>query len=111
MKKILFLFALVLPLVFNSCSDDDDDDKASLNGTSWYYSEEGEERTLSFSTSTWTMDYSYAGDTDKWSGSYTYNPPTVILKEDGIEMKLTISGNKMTSEANEDGDIFVYTKK
>ena len=110
MKNVLFLL-MVAVLAFTGCKKDDDNNDDSLNGTTWEYSDEyGEERILSFASSTWVMDYSYAGDIDRWTGSYTYNPPTVTLKIGGDKMKLYINGNTMTSEADEYGDVFVYTK-
>jgi hypothetical protein len=111
MKK-LFLFLLVLPFVFGSCSKDDND---TLDGTTWeaYESYDGltYKSTVTFQKSTFNVSgyEEYDGYRDEFSGSgtYTYDHPNVFLIEDGTGERTTgtVSGNKMTIV-----DI-VYTKK
>jgi hypothetical protein len=113
MKKI-FLFLLIIPFVFSSCSSDDE----SLDGTTWELYEEGTNSvyssTIKFQKSTYsTFGYEeYKGERDEFSetGSYTYDHPivTIINKKGSYTAK--ISGNKMTFDS-EDGDGAVYTKK
>jgi len=115
MKKI-FLFLLIIPFVFSSCSSDDE----SLDGTTWELYEEGEDwaykSTVTFQKSTYiTSGYEeYKGEKYESSdrGSYTYDHPTVtFVDEDGGSSTAKISGNKMTLESKDGGDGDVYTKK
>lgn len=124
MKKYLLIFALILPLVFTACSDDDDD----LDGTVWEAVDEGpgykDVNTLYFSKNTVEVVY-YSEedmngdgvitedeiDTDKITVSYSYDDPVVTFYFKDEVQKATISGNKMTTEKDEDGDYIVFKKK
>lgn len=123
MKKTLLLFALILPLIFCGCSNDDDDN--SLEGTVWQYSDNSEgieeSGTLTFSKSTVKLVVILKGDLDgngiveekkqEGTGTYIYDHPNVIIEFDGEKETLTVSGNKMTSTPDEDGDFIVFQKK
>lgn len=129
MKKIILALLLIFPLVVSSCSDDDDDDNLSnsLKGTTWVYTDSyssannwyEEVHTLSFSGSSFTykldFEYEIEGEYDKESdsidGTYTMDGDKVVLKSKEFQEVLTINGNKMTSQPDEDGDTMTFTKK
>ncbi|MEG1546148.1 MAG: hypothetical protein RR371_02730, partial [Bacteroides sp.] len=45
------------------------------------------------------------------TGSYTYEYPNAVLTLAGEKEYMTVSGNKMTSKPDADGEITVLTKK
>ncbi len=111
MKKVLFLLFTVL--AFMSCSSDNDNDAiGTLNGTTWISPDDGDGiRTLIFASNTYTYKVEYAGEVQTSSGSYTYNPPKVMMKEGANTLSATISDTKLTTDPTKDGDYIVYYKK
>ena len=124
MKKLLFVLAIALPFIFASCSNDEDDD--TLEGTVWENSETDGRynfvQTFYFEKSTFRYvmidqeDTNGDGiydkeDKEEGKGTYTCKDSKVTLTMDGQTITATISGNKMTSEPDEDGDVSVLYKK
>lgn len=111
MKKNIFFMLLILTL-FMSCSGSDDESTESLNGTTWVSPDDGDGvRTIVFGSTTFSFKIEYAGNVDSSSGTYTYNPPKVVLTQGGVSWPATISGSKMTTDTTEDGDYVIYYKK
>ena len=124
MKKLLFVLAIALPFIFASCSNDEDDD--TLEGTVWEVSETDGRynfvQTFYFEKTTFRYvmidqeDTNGDGiydkeDKEEGKGTYTCKDSKVTLTMDGQTITATISGNKMTSEPDEDGDVSVLYKK
>lgn len=114
--KNLFLLLLIVPLVFISCSKDDDD-KNTLDGTVWVYSGEENgikvhERIITFHRNELSFEgFELNGNRrDEFSGSgtYTYEPPLVIMVLKGETTEAIISGNEMAIQG---GGYFVFIKK
>ncbi|MDR2968302.1 MAG: hypothetical protein LBV32_01705 [Tannerellaceae bacterium] len=107
MKNILFI---LIAVCLSGCIHEDED-KLFLISTKWHYSYNGESRYIHFtSESDFVMNYNYNGNTDSWSGKYTYNHPAVILDDGKNKFSLNIKGDDMISDINEDGDAFVYSQ-
>lgn len=113
MKKLWLLFAISgIVLSFSSCKKDKVDAPSSLTGTSWVSTVvEGDYSytdTLVFGESEVSSLYADSdGDSDSYSGTYTYDAPTVTLKLDGSTLIGTVKGNKMSFFGGET----VFTKK
>ncbi|MDR1918423.1 MAG: hypothetical protein LBQ65_02110 [Tannerellaceae bacterium] len=125
MKKLTFLSLLAFVFVLASCSKEEEK-KDSLDGTAWEASiKNGANEllfTLSFKATTFELinnakyDNDEDGtvdetDTETVSGTYIYNPPTVILTSDDETNTLTVNGNTMTLADIETGDISLTFKK
>lgn len=85
MKKCLLFLLAFMPMLFTACSSSDDDnvtELSSLVGTEWYSPDDGDgARFLSFKENKYIFVINYKGKTDGNSGTYTYNPPYVTLKQ------------------------------
>jgi len=103
-KYLLFLLAFLPMVVFTACSSSDDDNVTELNslvGTEWYSPDDGDgARFLSFEENKYIFVVNYKGKTDGNSGTYTYNPPYVTLKQtfpkDGESEQGRVYGEKLT---------------
>jgi hypothetical protein len=102
-KKILLLAAL--PLLLAQCSKED-----TLAGTVWVYEDLGFKSTLEFSKSTFIQKYieywQQTGETE-YAGTYTYDPPVIILTyEDGSDSG-RVSGNVLTIKGRDEDWIYI----
>ena len=124
-KKIyLPLFTLFLLSSFCSCSDNEDiNDEASIYGK-W--------QDVTFLADDWTMFYTFdkngetlhveereEGYVHKANGTYSYNPPVLVLYIDwgghGMDKEtytvLSRDGKSMTVRDEDDGQILMWKKK
>ena len=84
--------------VVSSCSKDKDSSD-SLEGTTWKATVPDDDwvGTITFVDNTsYTFMDSEGGNTHHYSGTYSYNKPTITLWFDGEKFTGTISGNKAT---------------
>lgn len=118
MKKILFLLAIALPLVFASCSKDDEPTKPSVTNTQWVRVESGITATIDFINDkecTWELKTSTGSIYSSELYTYKYEDPIVTMtpQKDGLAvLKGTISGSGMKLyNVSQDKEIGIYTKK
>lgn len=102
MKKLLLLVAAIGCLSFMGCSDDDENAPESLINTVWENIEKENGKIICYdiiefkeSTFLW-MGYEYdISDAQYSTGTYTYNPPIVKLKEKYGTSEGRINGKTM----------------
>ena len=116
MKKVLLAMLLILPIVFQSCSDDDD----SLIGTEWTcLTTDNDWTVLQFPDDKQFILTYYEGNnrhettSDPVQGTYTISGSTVSLFYEEEVITGTLNGNKLTFIEVEYGIEFrlVFTKK
>lgn len=119
MKKILFAIASVAMMLMIGCKKDDGVKELSLNGTKWVSEQvwggiKGTEA-LMFGDKTVTIEAKSEDGTisNKVTGTYTYNHPTVIIlvtsSSGSVSMEMTVSGNNI--EFRKDGRTYFYEKQ
>jgi hypothetical protein len=112
MKKVLFVLAVVLPLVFSGCSKDDETPLSNdLNGTTWICSGDNLSISLVFSeTTAYGTNTEYGRIVYQGTMLYEYRPPIVTFFESGEKTEGRISGNKLTV-IGENNEVFEYIKQ
>lgn len=105
MKKLLLIgLTLVATILFVSCGQ-------SLEGTTWKSTTDprsmSEVTVVEFQETTFEVKVTYAGDPKSydWSGTYTYESPTIKITVDGETTTGTIDGNTMESDG------YTFTKQ
>ncbi|MDR1201425.1 MAG: hypothetical protein LBL58_07345 [Tannerellaceae bacterium] len=115
MKRILFTLVLILPFVFNSCSNDDDD-APSLDGTTWEckFMDEGSqvEQTFEFTKDKVKFTFRETGyeENNTETGTYTYNPPKIFITIQNETVEGTVDGNKLILIGVENTE-YIFIKK
>lgn len=118
MKKLLLLWALILPFVFCSCSDDKDEpDGSNIEGT-WIMKnfDVGCDFTVTFSNGKALMHWS--DDDDTFVATYVATEDKIYFRDEYDEWIcdyaikngiLTVRGNMWGEE--DDYQLFVFTRK
>lgn len=117
MKKIIVLFIVILTVVISSCKKDENNDLANLTGSTWVgqISSDGQNLvyTIKFSSHTaCSLTAVVSGVSISLTGTYTYEPPDVVLEfqvDEGGTLSGTINGNSMV--LNDSGEYLVFTKQ
>jgi hypothetical protein len=83
------------------------------DGTTWIAPDDGDGvRTLIFKNSTFEFELVYKGKTEqKYTGTYSYNPPRVVMKSENTSLSATIDGDNLTTDKTANGDYIIYNKK
>jgi hypothetical protein len=116
MRKVLFILAAIVPLLFAGCNKDNDDsddsdDSVSLEGTTWICLDDYAPRLLEFSKKTFVMTWE-VGTTheDSASGTYTYNPPKIVLNADDVSVSGRVDENQLVLDEGVDYP-FIFEKQ
>lgn len=118
-KRVLLLLAM-LPALVVGCSKDEETNDNPLKDTKWVSEQvwsggiRGTE-TLTFGDKNVTIEaVSNDGSiSNKVNGTYTYNPPTIVIlvssNGQSVTISMTVDGNKISYETN--GTTYIYNKQ
>lgn len=124
MKKIILLCAVVMIALVTGCSKDDKDNE-NLVGSTW---KSNETSTVGSTTYEWsgsiafTSDKNFAAtmttkkngtqtDSRTFTGTYSYNPPKIVMTINGVSESGTINGKKLTIAVDPGEEPTVFTKQ